>query len=43
MIRRWVKRWLGIDRIEYWIMVHHPLIPTSATSDQVRERGYWQP
>lgn len=31
-----------LKRVEYWIKVHHPLIPTYASSHQVEERGYYE-
>jgi hypothetical protein len=31
-----------LHRIEYWVEVHHPLIPTYASPAEVKERGYWR-
>jgi hypothetical protein len=53
-VLRWAGRWYNGDvirpltveerlkRIEYWIEVHHPLIPSSASPDEVKARGYWK-
>jgi hypothetical protein len=30
-----------LDRIERWIEVHHPLIPSYASPEEVKQRGYW--
>jgi hypothetical protein len=30
-----------LDRIEYWIEVHHPFVELYATPEQVQQRGYW--
>lgn len=35
MVRRWVRRWLGIDRIEHWIFIHGPLIPGSSAPEAI--------
>lgn len=41
LLRRLGRLSYRVDRHAYWIGVHHPLIPTSASPEEVRRRGYW--